>query len=123
MAYQLAGEASCVSGSETLSPSPKRSPCVGAHRQHSGGFLYQPPRRFAVAPPVQADTSDPCVVPGKTPLAESSLHPGASQCGSRHPVEAGAGARGMMLHTEVVKQIWRVFGQAQVDVFATRETL
>ncbi|KAL0151133.1 hypothetical protein M9458_053646 [Cirrhinus mrigala] len=26
-----------------------------------------------------------------------------------------------MLHPEVVKQIWRVFGQAQVDLFATRE--
>ncbi len=28
-----------------------------------------------------------------------------------------------MLHTEVVKQIWRVFGQAQVDLFATQETV
>ncbi len=27
-----------------------------------------------------------------------------------------------MLLTEVLKQIWRVFGQAQVDLFATRET-
>ncbi len=27
-----------------------------------------------------------------------------------------------MLHPEVVKQIWRVFGQAQVDLFATRQT-
>ncbi len=26
------------------------------------------------------------------------------------------------LHPEVVKQIWRVFGQAQVDLFATRQT-
>ncbi len=25
-----------------------------------------------------------------------------------------------MLHPEVVKQIWRVFGQAQVDLFATQ---
>ncbi len=27
-----------------------------------------------------------------------------------------------MLHPKVVKQIWRVFGQAQVDVFETQET-
>jgi hypothetical protein len=27
-----------------------------------------------------------------------------------------------MLHPEVVKQIWKVFGQAQVDLFATRES-
>ncbi len=95
MAHQLARDAGCVSGSETLSPRPKRSPCVGAHRQHSGGLLHQPPRRSAVAPPVQAGAPDPCVVPGQTPLAESGLHPWASHCGSRLPVEAGAEARGM----------------------------
>ncbi len=90
VAHQLAGDAGCVSGSETLSPRPKRSPCVGAHRQHSGGLLHQPPRRSAVVPPVQAGSPDPCVVPGQTPLIESSLHPWESQYGSRHPVEAGA---------------------------------
>ncbi len=47
------------------------------------------------APPVQAGAPEPCVAPGQTPLAESSLHPWASQCGSRHLVEAGAEARGM----------------------------
>ncbi len=46
-------------------------------------------------PPVQAGAPDPCVVPGRTPLAESSLHPWAPQCGSRHPVEAGVDAQGM----------------------------
>ncbi len=70
MAHQLAGDAGCVSGSETLSPRPKRSPCVCAHRQHSGGLLYQPPRSSAVSHPVQASALDPCVVPGQTPLAE-----------------------------------------------------
>ncbi len=59
MAHQLVGYASCVSGSETLSTRPKRSPCVGAHRQHSGGLLHQPLRRSAVTPPVQAGAPDP----------------------------------------------------------------
>ncbi len=95
VAHRLAGDAGCVSISETLSPRPKRSPCVGAHRQHSGGLLHQPPRRSAVANPVQAGAPDSCVVPGQTPLAQSSLHPWSSQCGSRHPVEAGAEAWGM----------------------------
>ncbi len=35
------------------------------------------------------------MVPGQTPLAESSSHSCASQYGSRHPVKAGAEARGM----------------------------
>ncbi len=50
---------------------PERLPCAGAHRQHSGGLLYQPPGRSTFAHLVQAGTPDPCVVPRKTPLAES----------------------------------------------------
>ncbi len=95
LAHQPTGDAGRVSGPETLSPRPKRLPCVGAHRQHSGDLLHQPPSRSAVAPPVQAGAPDPCVVPGQTPRTESSLHLWASQCGSRHPVETGAIARGM----------------------------
>ncbi|KAL0148975.1 hypothetical protein M9458_055779, partial [Cirrhinus mrigala] len=38
------------------------------------------------------------------------------------PAEAGARPGEWMLHPEVVKQIWRVFCQTQVDLFATRET-
>ncbi len=94
MAYQLAGDAGGVSGSETLSPGPKRSSCVGAHQQHSGGLLHKPPRWSAVTPSVQAGAPDPCVVPRQTPLAERSLHPWAPHCGSRHSVKAGAEARG-----------------------------
>ncbi len=95
MAHQLPGDAGSISGIETLSPRPKRSPCVGAHRQHSGGLLHQPPRRSVFASFVQAGAPDPCVVPGQTPLTESSAYSWTSQCGSRHPVEAGAEAQGM----------------------------
>ncbi|KAI2665260.1 Transposon Ty3-G Gag-Pol polyprotein [Labeo rohita] len=95
VAHKLPGDAGRVSGSETLSPGPKRPPCVGPHRQHLGGLLHQPPGRSAFAPLVQAGAPDPCVVPGQTPLAESSLCSWASQLGSRHPVETGAEARGM----------------------------
>ncbi|KAL0148119.1 hypothetical protein M9458_056589 [Cirrhinus mrigala] len=95
MAHKLPGDAGRVSGSETLSPGPKRPPCVGPRRQHLGGLLHQPPGRSAFAPLVQAGTPDPCVVPGQTPLAESSLCSWASQLGSRHPVETGAEAWGM----------------------------
>ncbi len=85
MAHQLPGDAGRVSSTETLSPRPKRLPCVGVHQQHSGGLLHQPQGRSAFAPLLQAGAPDLCVVPGQTPLAESSAHPWASQCGSRHP--------------------------------------
>ncbi len=95
---------------------------ASTHRQHSCGFLYQPPGRSALAPLIQAGAPDPCVVPGQVPLAESSLYSWASQCRSRHPVEAGAEAREWRLHPEVVKQIWRVFGQGTGGSVATRQT-
>ncbi|KAI2648975.1 Transposon Ty3-G Gag-Pol polyprotein [Labeo rohita] len=95
VAHKLPGDAGRVSGSETLSPGPKRPPCVGPHRQHLGGLLHQPPGRSAFASLVQAGAPDPCVVPGQTPLAETSLCSWASQLGSRHPIETGAEARGM----------------------------
>ncbi len=49
---------------------------VVSYINHQGGLRSRPP--------VQAGASDPCVGPGQTPLTKSSLHPWASQCGSRH---------------------------------------
>ncbi|KAI2662293.1 Transposon Ty3-G Gag-Pol polyprotein [Labeo rohita] len=121
LAHQLPRDAGRISSSEVLSSRPERSPCASTHRQHSRGLLHQPPGRPAFAPLIQAGAPDPCVVPGQTPLTASSSYSWVSKCGSRHPVEAGAEAREWMLHPEVVKQIWRIFGSAQVDLFATRE--
>ncbi len=112
VAHQLPGDAGRVSSTETLPPGPKRSPCVGAHRQHSGGLLHQPPGRSVFAPPLQAGAPDPCVVPGQTPLAESSSHSWASQYGSRHPLEAGAEARGMDASPRG--------GEANMEIFLAR---
>ncbi len=95
VAHQLPRDAGCVSSIKTLSPRPNRLPCGGAHRQHSGGLLYQPPERSAFAPLVQAGAPDPCVGPRETPFNQSSSHSWVSQSGSRLPVETGAEARGM----------------------------
>ncbi|KAL0177144.1 hypothetical protein M9458_026038, partial [Cirrhinus mrigala] len=95
LAHQLSRDAGRISSSEVLPPRSERSPCVGAHQQHSGGLLHQPPWRSAFAPLIQAGAPDPCVVPGQTPLSVSSSRSWASECGSRRPVEAGAEARGM----------------------------
>ncbi len=50
MAHQLPGDAGHVSDIETLLPGLKRPSRVGAHRQHSGGLLHQPPGRSAFTP-------------------------------------------------------------------------
>ncbi len=122
VAHQLAGDVGHVSSTETLPPRPKRSPCVGAHRQHSSGLLHKPPRRSAFTLPVQAGAPDPWVVPGKL-LSLRVVHiPVHLNMGADILSRQGPRPREWMLHPEVVKKIWRVFGQAQVDLFATQET-
>ncbi len=53
VAHQLPGDAGRVSSTQTLSSRTKRSPCVGEHRQHSGGLLHKPPGRSTFAPLIQ----------------------------------------------------------------------
>ncbi len=48
--------------------------------------------------------------------------PGNFNVGADIPSRQGPLPGEWMLHNKVVKQIWRVFGQAQVDLFATQES-
>ncbi len=118
--YQLSEDAGRVSNSETLSSRPERSPCFGAHRHHRGSLLCQTPRRSASAPPVQAGA---CVwAHGKLRSLRVVYIPEHLNMGADILSRQGPRPRELMLHPEVVKQIWRVFGQAQVDLFAAQET-
>ncbi len=131
LAHQLAGDVGGVSGSETLSPRPKS---VGAHRQHSGGLLHQPPRRSAVVSYINQQgglRSHPLYrlahqilvwSQGKLLSLRAVYIPGHLNVGADILSRQGPRPREWMLHAEVGTQIWSVFGQAQVDLFATRET-
>ncbi len=114
MANQLLGDAGHVSSTQTLSTRPEKSPCVGAHRQHSGGLLYQSPGCLRSCPLYklvhQILSLRAVHIPGHLNMGADIL----SRQGLRHGE--------WMLHPEV-KQIWRVLGQAQVDLFATCQTL
>ncbi|KAI2645612.1 hypothetical protein H4Q32_026576 [Labeo rohita] len=56
-------------------------------------------------------------------LSLRAVHvPGHFNMGADILSRQGPRPREWMLHPEVVKQIWRVFGQAQVDLFATKES-
>ncbi len=93
-------------------------PCARPLRQHIGGLLHKSLGGFAVMSTLQTCVPNPSVVPREVVFFSNSLHPGVPQYMARHPVETGAEARGM----EVVELIWREFGQAQVYLFASRET-
>ncbi len=120
LAHQQARDAGRVSGSEILSPGPKRSPCVSSHRQHSvvsyinhqGGLRSRHLYRLAHQILVWAQ--------GKLLSLRAVYIPGHLNVGADTLSRQGLLPGEWMLHTEVVKQIWRVFGQAQVDLFATQ---
>ena len=95
VAHKLPRDVGGVSSSETLPPRPKGPPCSCPNRQHIGGLLYQPSGGSAFSPTLQTGTSDPSMVPGENSFSESYLSPGVFESGGRHPVEAGAEARGM----------------------------
>ena len=95
VAHKLPRDVGSVSSSETLPPRPKGPPCSCPDRQHIGGLLYQPSGGSAFSPALQTGTSDPSMVPGENSLSQSYLSPGVFESGSRHPVEAGAEARGV----------------------------
>ncbi len=122
LAHQQARDAGRVSGSEILSPRPKRSPGVSrtdntpvvSYINHQGGLRSRHLYRLAHQVLVWAQ--------GKLLSLRAVYIPGHLNVGADTLSRQGPLPGEWMLHTEVVKPIWRVFGQAQVDLFATQET-
>ena len=73
-------------------------------------------------PLIQAGSPDPPVGPDEASFIEGDIYPRVSKSGGRHPVEAGAEAGEWRLHPEVVELLWKNFGRAEVDLFASKET-
>ncbi len=119
MAHQQARDAGRVSGSEILSPRPKRSPGVSrtdntavvSYINHQGGLRSRHLYRLAHQVLVWAQ--------GKLLSLRAVYIPGHLNVGADTLSRQGPLPGEWMLHTEVVKPIW---GQAQVDLFATQET-
>lgn len=53
-------------------------------------------------------------------ITENNSHP---TCGNRYPVQDRASPRRVALTPKVVGQIWTHYGEAQVDFYASRETI
>ncbi|XP_026111570.1 uncharacterized protein LOC113088631 [Carassius auratus] len=95
LAHQLPGDDGCLQSFEALPARPEGPSCAGPHRQYIGGLLHQPSGGSALAPTLQISAPDPPVVSGEITLSEGDVYTRDSEYWSRHPVEAGAEARGM----------------------------
>ncbi len=91
MAHHPSGDVSCSQEFPNRSQGP---PCACPLRQYIGGLLHKSPGGFAVMSTLQTGVPNPPVVPREVVVSVSNLHPWGPQCGSRHPVETGAEARG-----------------------------
>jgi hypothetical protein len=87
---------------------------VVSYINHQGGLRSRPLCRLAHQILVWAQ--------GKLLSLRAVYIPGRLNVGADTLSRQGLLSGEWMLHTEVVEQIWRVFGQAQVDLFATQET-
>ncbi len=122
MAHQPPGYVGCISCSQEFPDRSQGPPCACPLRQHIGGLLHKSPGRFAVTSTLQTGVPNPPVVPKEVVVSASNLHPGGPQHRSRHPVETGAEARGLEAPPRGGGADMEGVGQAQVDLFASRET-
>ncbi|KAL0159972.1 hypothetical protein M9458_043697, partial [Cirrhinus mrigala] len=120
MAHQLPGDGGRISGKHFL---PDLRDChvlvytnktvVVYYINHQGGLRSRP--LYKLAHQILLWSQDKL-------LSLRAVHvPGHLNMGADILSRQGQRPGEWMLHPEVVKQIWRVFGQAQVDLFATQE--
>ncbi len=120
--HQPSGDVGCISCSQEFPSRSQGPPCTRPLRQHIGGLLHKSPGGFAVTFNLQTGMPNRPVVPKEVVVSSSSLHPGVHNIGADILSRQGLRPREWRLHPEVVELIWREFGQAQVDLVASRET-
>ncbi len=113
LAHQPTGDAGRVSGSKTLLVRTDNTAVV-SYINHQGGLRSHPLYRLAHQILVWSQ--------GKLLSLRAVYIPGNLNVGADIPSRQGPWPGEWMLLNKVVKQIWRVFGQAQVDLFATQES-
>ncbi len=85
-----------------------------AYRIYQGGLYSRPLYRLVRQILVLAQ--------GRLRSLRAVYIPGLLNMGADILLRQGLRPGEWMLHPDVVKQIWRVFGQVQVDLFASQET-
>ncbi len=121
MAHQLPGDAGHVSSTKTFSSGHNHNvlvrtdnTAVVSYINHQGGLRSRP--LYKLAHQILVWSQD------KFLSLRAVYIPGHLNVGADILSRQGPRPGEWRLHPEVVKQIWRVFGQAQVDLFATHQT-
>ncbi len=111
-----AGNASSLSSLPVFPAGPNRTPCADSLRQHVRGVLYKSPGRCLLEAPLYS---------GRAPSGMGSLRaahlPGRLNQGADMLSRSNVPSEEWMLHPQVVQKIWKTFGKAEVDLFASKD--
>ncbi len=85
-------------------------------------IINKSPNGFVVGHPEQACAQSSPLVSGQVPLSESGSRSGSLEPCSRFSVETETQSGGMDVEPSDSGQIWDLFGEAKVDLFASQES-
>ncbi len=119
MAHQLSGDDGCISSSKEF-PSRSQGPtCARPLRQHIGGLLHKSPGGLRSHPLCKLACQILLWSQGMLLSLRAACIPGVQNIGADILSRQGLRPGEWRLYPEVVEMIWREFGQAQVDLFAS----
>ncbi len=121
LAHHLPSVAGSTSGLEPSQGALTRQARTGQHRQHCDHCIHQPTRWSTLPLHVATRLPPPPLESEAFEVTSCHSHSGLAQAGSRQTVTRCA-PREWRLHPQTVQLIWRRFGAAQVDLFASLET-
>ncbi len=120
--HQLLGNASSLSSLPVFPARPNRTPCADSLRQHVRGVLYKSPGRcllealYSGRAPSGMGSAQPALAEGSTPAGQTEPRSG-------YVISEQCPLRGVDAPSAVVQKIWKTFGKAEVDLFASKDTL
>ncbi len=121
--HQLLGNVSSLLSLPVFPAGPNRTPCADSLRQHVCGVLYKSPGSCLLEAPLYSGRAPSGMGSAQPALAEGSTPAGQTDQGadmlsqSNVPSEDGCSIRRWF------QKIWKIFGKAEVDLFASKTTL
>ncbi len=121
--HQLLGNASSLSSLPVFPAGPNRTPCADSLRQHVRGVLYKSPGRCLLYSPLSFILAERLLEWAQLNLCSlRAAHlPGRLNQGADMLSRSNVPSEEWMLHPQMVQKIWKTFGKAEIDLFASKD--
>ncbi len=119
--HQLLGNASSLSSLPVFPAGPNRTPCADSLRQNVRGVLYKSPGRCLLEAPLYSGRTPSGMGSAQSALVSSISTPAGQTEGADMLSRSNVPSEEWMLHPQVVQKIWKTFGKAEVDFFASKD--